>query len=88
MWSFVGSKGNKQWKELTIDALTKEIVGVYISSRDEWGAKGLWNSLSPVYRQCARSLHRFLASLLDYFSDKKTQSRSQKQLLNKFYRKV
>ena len=25
---FVGYKGNKQWKELAIDALTKEILGV------------------------------------------------------------
>jgi transposase-like protein len=72
MWSFVGSKGNKQWIWLAIDALTKEIVGVYIGSRDELGAKKLWNSLPPVYRQCARSLYRFLASLLDHFSDQKT----------------
>ena len=28
MWSFVGYKGNKQWKELAIDALTKEILGL------------------------------------------------------------
>ena len=88
MWSFVGSKGNKQWIWLAIDALTKEIVGVYIRSRDELGAKGLWNYLPPVYRQCARSLHRFWASLLDHFSGQKTQSRSKKQWLNKLYRKV
>jgi len=88
MWSFVGSKGNKQWIWLAIDALTKEIGGVYIRSRDELGAKGLWNYLPPVYRQCARSLHRFWASLLDHFSDQKTQSRSKKQWLNKLYRKV
>ena len=78
MWSFVGSKCNKQWIWLGIDALTKEIVGVYIGSRDELGSKGLWNYLPPVYRQCARSLHRFLASLLDHFSDQKTKSRSKK----------
>jgi hypothetical protein len=28
MWSFVGYKGNKLWKELAIDALTKEILGL------------------------------------------------------------
>ncbi len=53
MWSFVRSKDNKQWIWLAIDALTKEIVGVYIGSREESGAKGLWDSLPPVYRQCA-----------------------------------
>jgi len=33
--------------------LTKEIVGVYIGQRDKEGARGLWNSLPAVYRQCA-----------------------------------
>jgi hypothetical protein len=28
MWSFVGYKGKKLWKELGIDALTKEILGL------------------------------------------------------------
>ena len=31
-WSFVGSKGNKQWIWLALDAKTREIVGVYIGS--------------------------------------------------------
>jgi hypothetical protein len=36
------------------------MVGIYIGSRDIKGAKGLWDSLPPVYRQtssrsCARS---------------------------------
>ncbi|WP_445727659.1 IS1 family transposase [Kamptonema formosum] len=57
--SFVGHKGNKQWVWLAIDVLTKEIVGVYIGSRDEAGAKGLWDSLPPVYRQCAISYTDF-----------------------------
>ena len=53
MWSFVSFKGNKIWIWLAIDQNTGEIVGVYIGSRDESGAKGLWNSLPSVYRQCA-----------------------------------
>lgn len=60
MWSFVGPKGNKQWVWLAIDVFAKEIVGVYIGSRDEAGAKALWDSLPPVYRQCAITSHRFL----------------------------
>jgi len=31
----------------------KEIAGVYIERRNYAGAKGLWQSLLPVYRQCA-----------------------------------
>ena len=32
---------------------TKEIAGVYLGDRGELGAKGLWESLPAVYRQCA-----------------------------------
>jgi insertion element IS1 protein InsB len=53
MWSFVCKKGNKYWIWLAIDIETGEIVGVYIGSRSAEGAKGLWDSLPPVYRQCA-----------------------------------
>jgi len=45
-------KDNKQWIWLALDVITREIVGVYIGERRE-GATGLWNSLPPVYRQCA-----------------------------------
>lgn len=53
LWSFVGHKQNKQWLWLALDANTREIVGVYVGSRGESGAQGLWNSLPAVYRQCA-----------------------------------
>lgn len=53
MWSCVGSKANKQWIWLAIDATTGEIVGVYIGSSSSQSAKQLWQSLPPVYRQCA-----------------------------------
>ena len=53
MWSFVGNKGNKQWIWLALDVETRAIVVVYVGSRDKTGAKGLWDSLPPVYRQCA-----------------------------------
>ena len=38
----------------TVD--TREIVGVYIGARDEAAAGKLWESLPPVYRQCAVSV--------------------------------
>lgn len=53
MWSFVGSKANKQWIWLAIDEMTREIVGVDVGERSRSGARGLWKSLPPVYRQCA-----------------------------------
>ena len=68
MGSFVGNKGNKQWIWLAIDVLTKEVVGVYIGQRDKDGARGLWNSLPPVYRQCAISYTDFCPFLWNSFS--------------------
>lgn len=53
LWSFVGSKDNKCWIWLALDQGTREIVGCYLGTRDQCGAKGLWKSLPPVYRQCA-----------------------------------
>ena len=52
-WSFVGHKGNKQWIWLAINRETREIVGVHIGDRSRAGAEALWDSLPPVYRQCA-----------------------------------
>ena len=40
MWSFVGNKGNKQWIWLAMDVGTREIVGLYVGSRDREGALG------------------------------------------------
>jgi len=48
----MGSKANKQWIWLAIDATTREIVGVY-GDRSSQSTKQLWQSLPSVYRQCA-----------------------------------
>ena len=53
MWSFVGNKDSKQWIWLAVDRDTREIIGVHVGDRSRTGAQALWNSLPPVYRQCA-----------------------------------
>lgn len=53
LWSFVDNKGDKQWVWLAMDADTREIVGVYIGDRSAASAQALWQSMPPVYRQCA-----------------------------------
>jgi IS1 family transposase len=53
LWSFVDNKCNQQWVWLALDAQTREIVGVHIGDRSAVSALALWNSLPPVYRQCA-----------------------------------
>ena len=72
--SFVSSKDNNQWIWLGIDTSTKEIVGVYIGKRDQGGAQELWDSLPPVYRQCAVSYTDFCPFLWNCFSWKKQKA--------------
>lgn len=53
LWSFVDNKGNQQWVWLALDVVTREIVGCFIGDRSKTSAQGLWDSLPPLYRQCA-----------------------------------
>ena len=71
MWSFVGNKKNKVWIWLAIDRDTREIIGVYVGSRDRVGAQALWNSLPPIYRQCAVSYTDFWAAYETVFPSKR-----------------
>jgi len=73
-WSFVDNKNNKQWIWLALDKETREIVGVYIGERGEKGARGLWNSLPPVYRQCAVCYTDFWAAYGLCFPKKRHKS--------------
>jgi IS1 family transposase/transposase-like protein len=71
MWSFVRSKQNKEWIWLAIDMETREIVGLYVGSRDKKGANGLWASLPSVYRQCAVYYTDFWESYKTIFPSKR-----------------
>ncbi|WP_445248121.1 IS1 family transposase [Microcoleus sp. OTE_8_concoct_300] len=73
LWSFVDCKENKQWVWLAMDRETREIIGVYIGARSEEGAKQLWNSLPPVYRQCAVCYTDFWAAYACVFPSKRHQ---------------
>lgn len=71
LWSFVGSKDNKQWIWLALDRDSKEIVGVYGGSRDLTGAQGLWDSLPGVYRQYAVCYTDFWSAYANIFPSKR-----------------
>ena len=73
LWSFVDCQENKQWVWLAMDRETREIIGVYIGARSEEGAKQLWNSLPPVYRQCAVCYTDFWAAYACIFPSKRHQ---------------
>jgi insertion element IS1 protein InsB len=54
LWSFVDTKGNKQWVWLAMDVTTREVIGCHIGDRSKDSAQALWDSLPSVYRQCAK----------------------------------
>ena len=56
-----------------MDRETREIIGIYIGVRSEEGAKQLWNSLFPVYRQCAVCYTGFWAAYACIFPSKRHQ---------------
>lgn len=68
------NKGNKQWVWLALDADTREIVGVDIGDRDEQAARKLWDSLPPIYRQCAVAYTDFWAAYGAVFPTKRHQA--------------
>ncbi len=74
MWSFVGSKKHKQWIWLALDIQTKEIVGVYVGERSRNGAEGLWQSLPPLYRQCAVCYTDFWSAYNQIFPESRHQA--------------
>jgi len=49
----VGKKHNKQWVWLALDRKTREIIGFHVGGRSREDARKFWQSLPPVYRQCA-----------------------------------
>ena len=74
MWSFVGSKRNKQWSWLALDGDTREIVGLYIGDRSRSSAKKLWSSIPSVYRQCAVCCTDFWEAYQEVLPSKRHQS--------------
>ena len=74
VWSFVGSKGCKKWVWLALDIATREVVGVFVGSRDKAGAEGLWRSLPAVYRQCAVLYTDFWKAYAEVFPSKRHQA--------------
>ncbi len=61
-----------------MDTDTREIVGFYIGARDEDAAQALWDSLPPVYRQCAVAYTDFWAAYAAVLPRKRPESGGQR----------
>lgn len=53
LWSFVGSKANKQWVWLAFDPETKQVLAFYVGDRSRNSARQLWQRLPLAYREQA-----------------------------------
>ena len=52
MWSFFGSKENKQWTWIAMDSKSRQIIAFYVD-RSQESAKKLWESIPKSYRDKA-----------------------------------
>ena len=77
----VGNKGNKQWIWLALDVKTREIVAVYVGDRSREGARGLWQSLTAVYRQCAVCYSDFWSVYEEVLPSKRPDRSGQREWL-------
>jgi len=53
MWSFVGSKKNKQWIWIAMDVKSKQIIAFHVGDRSRESARKLWRSIPEIYREKA-----------------------------------
>ena len=51
MWSFVGSKANKQWIWIAIDTTSRQVIAFYVGDRSRESARKLWALIPEVYRR-------------------------------------
>jgi len=57
-----------------MDRISQRIVGMHVGRRDEQGARGLWDSLPGVYRQCAVCYTDFWAAYEQVLPSKRHQA--------------
>lgn len=50
LWSFVGSKKNRIWIWLALDALTRQVVAVHAGGPSEVDAQAFWAEVPESYR--------------------------------------
>ncbi len=50
LWSFVGSKKQRVWIWLGLDALTRQVIAVHLGGRSSEDAKLFWQEVPEPYR--------------------------------------
>jgi hypothetical protein len=52
LWSFVGTKTNRQWVWVAMDATTRQVIAFHVSDRSSQSAQALWEVTAQ--RGCVR----------------------------------
>ena len=52
LWSFVGTKANKQWVWIALCRRTRQVVAFVIGSRAATSCRALWNKIPDAYKKC------------------------------------
>ena len=53
LWSFVGTKANRQWVWIAMDASTRQVIAFHMGDRSQASAERLWANLPAAYREQA-----------------------------------
>src|SRR5712691_11388179 len=53
LWSFVGTKANRQWVWIAMDATTRQVIAFHVGDRSGQSARALWEKLPTVYQEQA-----------------------------------
>ena len=51
LWSFVGTKANRQWMWIAMDAMTRQIVAFHVGNRSRQSAQALWRKIPTEYQE-------------------------------------
>ena len=53
LWSFVGTKANRQWVWIAMDAATRQILAFHVGDRSRQSAEALWGTIPTGYQEQA-----------------------------------
>ena len=53
LWSFVGTKANRQWVWIAMAASTRQVLALHVGDHSQASAERLWANLPAAYREQA-----------------------------------
>jgi insertion element IS1 protein InsB len=53
LWSFVGTKTDRHWVWIAMDATTRQVIAFHVGDRSGQSAEALWERIPTVYQERA-----------------------------------